>query len=327
MSDNPLVTVNILSFNRKDELRNTLTKVYEQDYKNIEVIVVDNASSDGSTEMVKKEFPSVQFIQMEKNIGIAGWNEGFKVAKGEYVLVLDDDSYPDSKTIKKGIEVISRDKEIAIIAFNVYDVSRNKSQTSFYKKPFLDFIGCGAIIKRSVFSLVHGFDPSFFIYAHELDFSIRVLDTGFKIEYNAEAYIFHRTNSKNKEHPINNSFRFYYQTLSYMILLQKYLVSRNYVIAILKLFINRFLVALYFGRMKEYMSLIKYLLFFQRKKYNRTQINISNNILRLYNNLSVEFFSRGYFGALLKNKNKISFPFLYLSTIFRSVENKNLFIE
>ena len=93
-TDQPLVTVNILSYNRKDELRNTLTKVYEQDYKNIEVIVVDNASNDGSSEMVIKEFPNAQLIQLEKNIGIAGWNEGFKVAKGEYILVLDDDSYP-----------------------------------------------------------------------------------------------------------------------------------------------------------------------------------------------------------------------------------------
>ena len=54
MKKHPLVTVNILSYNRKDELRNTLTKVFEQDYKNIEVIVVDNASTDGSGEMVKK---------------------------------------------------------------------------------------------------------------------------------------------------------------------------------------------------------------------------------------------------------------------------------
>ncbi len=48
MENNPLVTVNILSYNRRDELRNTLNKVFEQDYKNIEVIVVDNSSSDGS---------------------------------------------------------------------------------------------------------------------------------------------------------------------------------------------------------------------------------------------------------------------------------------
>ncbi|RJP62305.1 MAG: glycosyltransferase, partial [Ignavibacteriales bacterium] len=71
-NNRPLVTVNILSYNRKDELRNTLKKVYEQDYKNIEIIVVDNASSDGTHEMVKSEFPEVKLIQLEKNIGIAG---------------------------------------------------------------------------------------------------------------------------------------------------------------------------------------------------------------------------------------------------------------
>ena len=58
--NNPLVTVNILSFNRKDELRITLTKVFEQDYKNIEVIVVDNASTEVSPEMVEKEFCGVK---------------------------------------------------------------------------------------------------------------------------------------------------------------------------------------------------------------------------------------------------------------------------
>ena len=81
-NDQPLVTVNILSYNRKDELRNTLQKVYEQDYENIEVIVVDNASSDGSPEMVDKEFPGAKLIKLEKNIGIAGWNEGFVGARG-----------------------------------------------------------------------------------------------------------------------------------------------------------------------------------------------------------------------------------------------------
>ena len=72
MSIQPLVTINILSYNRKDELRHTLTKVFEQDYKNIEVIIVDNASNDGSSQMVEKEFFGVNLIKLNKNIGIAG---------------------------------------------------------------------------------------------------------------------------------------------------------------------------------------------------------------------------------------------------------------
>ena len=131
MNYQPLVTVNILSFNRIDELRNTLTKVYEQDYKNIEVIVVDNASSDGSSEMVNNEFPSVQLIQMEKNIGIAGWNEGFKVAKGGYVLVLDDDAYPDKNSIILSLQEFQNDIEINFIKFYFINI---KSGDFFFKK-------------------------------------------------------------------------------------------------------------------------------------------------------------------------------------------------
>ena len=106
MNHRLFVTVNILSHNRKNELRHTLTKIYEQDYKNIEIIVVDNASSDGTPIMVETEFPEVKLIKLYKNIGIAGWNKGFEVASGEYILVLDDDSYPGSDTINKALNCI-----------------------------------------------------------------------------------------------------------------------------------------------------------------------------------------------------------------------------
>ena len=111
----PLVTVNILSFNRKDDLRLTLQKVFEQDYQNIEVVVVDNASTDGTLEMVKNEFSSIQLIQLQKNIGIAGWNEGFKIARGEFILVLDDDSYPDKNSIKELVQTAQSDKHIGVV--------------------------------------------------------------------------------------------------------------------------------------------------------------------------------------------------------------------
>lgn len=324
MNQEPLVTVNILSFNRKDELRNTLTKVFEQDYKNIEVIVVDNASSDGSSEMVNNEFPSVQLIQMEKNIGIAGWNEGFKAAKGEYVLVLDDDSYPDRLSIEKGIYVLNTNEMIAIVAFNILDQKRSVSQTAFYKKPYLDFVGCGAMIRRDKFLKVEGFDPSFFIYAHELDFSIRILNAGFEIEYCSDAIVFHRSLNTNNVHPINNSYRYYNHTVSFIRLLMKYLDKKRYLQIIVKLMINRLLVALYFGRIKEYFRIIKYL--YLNKYISQNQVKIRKDVLTLYN-LNIPIFDRTYFGGLVKNHPKIFFPLLYFSSIIFPIERKNLFIE
>ena len=92
MSENPLVTINILSFNRKDELRNTLAKVYEQGYKNIEVIVVDNASNDGSPEMVTREFPDVQqrstiSLLSSPNVPPIGEKSGHHIVHLEWQLV------------------------------------------------------------------------------------------------------------------------------------------------------------------------------------------------------------------------------------------------
>jgi GT2 family glycosyltransferase len=319
----PLVSVNILSYNRKDELRNTLQKVYEQDYKNIEVIVVDNASDDGSAEMVKAEFPSVILIKMEKNIGIAGWNEGFKIAKGEYVLVLDDDSYPDIKTIESGINKMILNPNIAIVALNVIDVKRNMTQTGYFTKPYKDFIGCGAIIRNTAFTSVGGFDQVIFIYAHELDFSIRILNAGFEIDYIVDSKVFHRSKNLSNIHPINNSFRFYYQTISFIIVLKKYLDNNMYIKAILKLVMNRLIIALYFKKMKELFKIIKFIIGNQNNSIEK--VNIRKEVLSVYN-FQVAFFDRTYFGGLIKQNPKVIIPVLYLFSILLPMERKNTYI-
>ncbi len=198
MNDNPLVTVNILSFNRKDELRNTLTKVFEQDYKNIEVIVVDNASSDGSSEMVKNEFPSVQLIQLEKNIGIAGWNEGFKVAKGEYVLVLDDDAYPDRNSIILSIQGFRNDTEIACITFNLIDTNSgeyfvnnwlpsNKNKKTYWPV----FVGCAFIVKMKRLPKTFIFPYDYFVYQHELPMAAEIYIAEKRIAFIPEIIGYH----------------------------------------------------------------------------------------------------------------------------------------
>lgn len=322
MNDQPLVTVNILSFNRRDELKNTLIKVFEQDYKNIEVIVVDNASSDGSADMVKAEFPSVQLIQMEKNIGIAGWNEGFKVAKGEYVLVLDDDAYPENRTILNGMDFMIRNEKVGVVAYNVLDTSRNLSQTSTYKAPYLDFIGCGALLRKGIFTKLNGFDPKIFVFAHELDYSIRMLNLGYHIEYLPHSIVVHRANKKNNDHPINNGFRFYHQSISYLILVDKYLPQKLTNRVRHKFLINRFIIAIYFKRIKEFVKILKYY-FYIKKTVNH--VKIDEKILKQFD-FNVAFFDRLYFGGLIKTKSIVLLIFRYFQTFFYPIETKNKFI-
>ena len=200
MESNPLVTINILSFNRKNDLFNTLMKVYEQDYQNIEVIVVDNASVDGTQAMVHSSFPKVRLIELQKNIGIAGWNEGFKAAKGDYILVLDDDSYPANDTLFKTIPMIVQNKECGILTLKVFNPVLNGYETEMYSitKP-LSFVGCGAIIRKNIFLKVDYFNNLLFLYEHEIEFSMRVVDAGFKIIFSQEGCIVHNLSMLNRQ--------------------------------------------------------------------------------------------------------------------------------
>lgn len=88
------VSIIIVNWNTRDILQDCLKSIYEQTRDiDFEVIVIDNASSDGSAEMVKAEFPPVILIENTKNRGFAAANnQGVKIARGRYVLLLNSDT-------------------------------------------------------------------------------------------------------------------------------------------------------------------------------------------------------------------------------------------
>lgn len=237
---NPLVTVNILSYNRKDELRNTLQKVYEQSYKNIEVIVVDNASTDGSPQMVKKEFPGVILIELDKNIGIAGWNKGFEIAKGEYVLVLDDDSYPEFNAISLCVSVFS-DQRIGLVATEVYNTAKDKIENEQQESGYVNnFIGCGAIIRKGVVQEIGGFNELLFLYSHEVEFSMRLQNANYKIYFYREAKVIHTYSPQNRVVKINNvDYRVvYYGIRNRLIILMLYFPFKRIFFRIIRIILG-----------------------------------------------------------------------------------------
>jgi hypothetical protein len=262
MENNPLVTVNILSFNRRECLKITLEKVFEQSYKNIEVIVVDNASSDGTIEMIEKEYPDVKLIKLKKNTGIAGWNEGFKIAKGEYVLVLDDDSYPDKDTICEGLNKFN--DQIGIIAFNIFNMRINRSEAEDFLTYPSHFVGCGALIKKEVIDKVGHFSKDYFIYYHELDYSARCYDNGFQILYLPESRVIHNqsllSRGNSKEDPFLSSYRFYHYFISYSVFLIQNFYFRYSIIYLCKWIINRVILCVKHNFYIKFFNAIFYLI-------------------------------------------------------------------
>jgi GT2 family glycosyltransferase len=188
----------ILNYNREKELLITVGKTMElmagkSDY---EIIVVDNASSDNSIISLSRAYPEVRILARSKNIGIAGWNDGFELAKGEYLVVLDDDSNIVSG-LDEAIAVLDDDPKIGILALNV---TGGAFPTDYlvHMEDNIDFIGCGAIIRKTLFEKIGGFAEWLFIYTHEWEYAIRCLDAGFSIRYFAHCYVDHRTSVINR---------------------------------------------------------------------------------------------------------------------------------
>lgn len=220
MTTFPLVSIVILSWNRRADLRTSLAQISKNNYPNLEIIVVDNGSTDGAPEMVTSEFPGVKLISLQKNIGIAGINEGFKEAKGEYILSLDDDSYPAPDAIEKSIPILEKDKNIAVIAFNFINTNTKKSESPDWPENVFTFMGGGAIFRKRTLEEVGYFDADFFIYCCEFELAIRILshNSAYKMKHFTDIIGYHQLAATN----LRSSRRAFYELRNSLWIIWKY---------------------------------------------------------------------------------------------------------
>lgn len=224
------LSIIIPSFNTKRYLANCLSSIFHQTKKiSFEVIVVDNASSDGSPQMIKKNFPQVKLIVNSKNLGYAkANNQGIKIAKGKYILFLNSDTIILDKAIEKCLKFMQKRKDIDILGCQLLNEDKSLQPSGgffpqlrriFYMMVFIDdlpFInrllkpyqqrridfyqkvrqldwatGAFLLVKREVINKIGGFDPTFFMYSEEVDFCFRAKKAGFNIWFYPKAKIIH----------------------------------------------------------------------------------------------------------------------------------------
>jgi GT2 family glycosyltransferase len=166
-------------------------KVRETTYPYVEIIVVDNGSSDGTIEMLHKDFPEVEAIALNENIGIEARNIGFKKAKGKYIVGLDDDSYPAPDALQKMVTFFEGNPDVALIAFKIIVPSNNYVVTQHWPEEPSRFWGCGFGIRAEVLARAGFYSGDFFIYANEDDLVIRVKELGGLIRYLPDAIAYH----------------------------------------------------------------------------------------------------------------------------------------
>lgn len=190
----------IVNYNRKAELLVTIakTKALIKNSSDYELVIVDNASTDGSASVVKAQHPDVVLIENPVNTGAPAWNLGFKQAKGDYFIILDDDSHIDFG-LEAALDHLDQHPSIGILALNVVSGPYTSEGWKWTDgQETVGFIGCGAIYRKSVYEKVGGYADWMFLYVNEWDLGLRVVDAGYQVKYFAGCEVTHRTSAINR---------------------------------------------------------------------------------------------------------------------------------
>lgn len=191
----------IVNYNRKEELLITIQKTKQLVKNNLsdyEIIIVDNASTDGSAEAVETNFPEVDLIINPVNTGAPAWNLGFAKSKGDYLIILDDDSHIVSG-LEEGMEYMDNNLSVGVLALNV--VSGPYTKETFKWKDgdeTIGFIGCGAILRRETYEKVGGYADWMFLYVNDWEYGLRCLDAGYSVKFFENSVVEHRTSPSHR---------------------------------------------------------------------------------------------------------------------------------
>ncbi len=218
MTLNKKVSVIIVNYNGKHLLKECIQSVYNQSYKYIDIIMVDNASVDSSVEYASALFPDVRLIRLNENLGFTGGNiEGLKYASGDYIMLINNDVVMERDCIKNLLASIEPKPDVGIGAVKmlVYgkdaiDSAGDGFSTSFrgfkrgeglqsnqYDKEEYVFGACAgaAIYRRKMIDETDFFDDDFFLIHEDSDLSFRAQLAGWKVLYVPSAVAYHKVSS------------------------------------------------------------------------------------------------------------------------------------
>jgi GT2 family glycosyltransferase len=180
----------IVTRNRRDTLLRTIAKLQanpDLPREQWELIVVDNASEDDTAEAVVAHHHGAHVIRLQENEGVPARNHAIPVAKGRYLVFLDDDSYPLPGSLAKALPYLATHAKTAAL------VARVVLPDGSFEAPAMPAVTMGgaSIIRRTALQPVGGFAPEFFRQAEEYDFSFRLWKAGYKVERFEDALFGH----------------------------------------------------------------------------------------------------------------------------------------
>ncbi len=200
---NSHISVIVVTYNRREYLKNCLNSILQQDYPSFDILVIDNNSSDGTVEMLKLEYPTLKTILLDKNFGCPGArNIGVLNSTGEILFFVDDDGLLERNVLSIVAEEMASEEEIGALVCAILENGHwliRPTETEKKIRTYVhDFRGQGAI-RRSVFEKVGLYPGDFYYGAEETDLAIRMIAAGYRIVFQPNALTHHFR--------VNNDFR------------------------------------------------------------------------------------------------------------------------
>jgi GT2 family glycosyltransferase len=165
--NNPLVSINIVVLNGERYIRHCLSAITQQTYQNIEVTIFDNASTDGTAQIVRQEFPQFTLVHYPKNLGMwPGHEEALRHSAGKYVLCVSVDVMIDPQFVERAVTISEANPRLGAIQAKIYQYEFPQLTTGEYQKnTTIDTCGFFMFRSRRVGNVGHGM-PDGVEYSH-----------------------------------------------------------------------------------------------------------------------------------------------------------------
>jgi|GEM_PF-793511 len=215
----PLVSILILNWNGEKVLRENITSVLESRYRPIEVVVVDNASTDSSLDIIRS-FPQVVLVASNENAGYAeGNNIGFRKCRGKYIVTLNNDVVVDSCWLDEPVRILEKFGDVGCVSCRQMSYGNRDTIDTLYSFPERHLLlgrfghgkifdgnrplygeagyviganGASAIYRAQMIAELGGFEGKFFAYQEECDLHMRAFYAGWKCVYTPSAVVYHK---------------------------------------------------------------------------------------------------------------------------------------
>ena len=203
----PEISIIIVSYNTADLICNCLDSVLSNDGSSIEIIVVDNASTDGSVDLIRGKYENVQVISNIKNVGFAAANnQALPLCSGRYILFLNPDTEVMPHFFENLIQYMDTHHNIGLAGTKIVDTDGTLQWSISYKYPghryakpeisglpgsIAALLGACMIVRSELITILGGFDEDYFLYGEDQDLCLRIRKSGYKLGYVDDSSIIH----------------------------------------------------------------------------------------------------------------------------------------